>query len=918
MAFNKAKALQEAEKYVTQGKISQAIKQYQQIIEKDPADLTLLNTVGDLCVRDKNVSEALKYFTKLAESYSQEGFTLKAIAIYKKISKLDANAVDVLVKTGELYSLQGLAREAREQFAVAVEAYRKKNQTDKALEAFRKIVALDPENSGYRAKLADFCAQAGRKSDAAKAYAEAAEIAFRHGDEATAESALKKAVGLDDKNPQVQLLRARVAVGKGHPDEAEKIILSVPELKSLPAGQQILLDSYLAARKLGEAEKLVVTVFRANPANFAPVASFAEQCLAKGDCDAALAPLAELADTLLEMKKAGPLMDALRQIWQKNSRHLPSLELIYKVADKSADEATIPEVLEALGDAYLHAGNLEKAEWAYQALLSREPQNANYKGLLKKVLQKQGKDVAHAPSDFAEVALSPEGEDAVSQAAPVTAPSEEEAALVKEALDNSDLFSRYGLAEKAVAELEKVLAIYPDQVDIHLRILEVCQKGLPERAAQAAEALSRIHAARGETSLAEKYHLTATAGAPPPVVESAQPGYSSPAPAAPPAEEVVAEFDISSGFSGMTEEAPPAEALPERPPVAEAEVAPPAAQEFDLSAGFESVTAPPKPEPAPTVVSTPGFDLEESRVEIDFYLSQGFVEEAQKAVEVLKEKFPENPQVEELRLMVEEKAGRMPVPGESVPEAVPEEPQAAEEMELPAEFAQPEISEPPPASGPAAPLGPPVPANVMPEPMTVEPVPVAEPVPAAADPLGSLVGDLAASLEGLEDQAPPSHPGARASAPAESSVASPLSGLLDDLGEEPTRATTDDPQTHYDLGVAFREMSLLDEAIGEFQKVVKGAQKGKVPPNFLQACTLLATCFMDKQMPAIAAKWYSRALETPNLDEEAIMAIEYDMGVAYELAGDKKTALEKFSEVYSQNIDYRDVAEKIRQLQQKN
>ena len=84
MAFNKAKALQEAEKYVTHGKISQAIKQYQQILEKDPADLTLLNTVGDLCVRDKNVSEALKYFTKLAESFSQEGFTVKAIAIYKK------------------------------------------------------------------------------------------------------------------------------------------------------------------------------------------------------------------------------------------------------------------------------------------------------------------------------------------------------------------------------------------------------------------------------------------------------------------------------------------------------------------------------------------------------------------------------------------------------------------------------------------------------------------------------------------------------------------------------------------------------------------------------------------------------------------------------------------------------------------
>ena len=127
----------------------------------------------------------------------------------------------------------------------------------------------------------------------------------------------------------------------------------------------------------------------------------------------------------------------------------------------------------------------------------------------------------------------------------------------------------------------------------------------------------------------------------------------------------------------------------------------------------------------------------------------------------------------------------------------------------------------------------------------------------------------------------------------------------------------DDPETHYNLGVAFREMGLLDEAIGEFQKVVKGAGKGNFPPNFLQACSLLAICFMEKKMPAIAVKWYMRALETPGLDEEALMALQYDLGVAYEQAGDSRNALERFTEVYSQNIDFRDVADKIRELQQK-
>jgi tetratricopeptide (TPR) repeat protein len=127
----------------------------------------------------------------------------------------------------------------------------------------------------------------------------------------------------------------------------------------------------------------------------------------------------------------------------------------------------------------------------------------------------------------------------------------------------------------------------------------------------------------------------------------------------------------------------------------------------------------------------------------------------------------------------------------------------------------------------------------------------------------------------------------------------------------------DDPETHYYLGVAFWEMHLLDEAIGEFQKVVKGAGKGNYPPNFLQACTLLALCFKDKGMAPIAAKWYCRALETPDLDEEAWLALQYDLGVTYEQAGDLPRALERFSEVYGQNIDFRDVAEKIRTFQQK-
>ena len=82
----------------------------------------------------------------------------------------------------------------------------------------------------------------------------------------------------------------------------------------------------------------------------------------------------------------------------------------------------------------------------------------------------------------------------------------------------------------------------------------------------------------------------------------------------------------------------------------------------------------------------------------------------------------------------------------------------------------------------------------------------------------------------------------------------------------------------------------------------------------MQCYTLLGLAFMDKGESAIAAMWYARALETPGLDQDSILALRYDLGVAQELAGDSLAARKSFSQVYGMNIDYRDVAERLAAL----
>jgi tetratricopeptide (TPR) repeat protein len=143
-----------------------------------------------------------------------------------------------------------------------------------------------------------------------------------------------------------------------------------------------------------------------------------------------------------------------------------------------------------------------------------------------------------------------------------------------------------------------------------------------------------------------------------------------------------------------------------------------------------------------------------------------------------------------------------------------------------------------------------------------------------------------------------------------------LSDLLDEFKEEVEEpaADTGDPDTHYNLGVAFREMGLLDEAIGELQKVCRAVDDGAPFSQSMQAYTWLAQCLVDKGAPQAAIRWYEKALRIGGIGEDSRLAVYYDMANAFEAAGNTKAALDNFMEVYGHNIDYRDVAERIRSL----
>ena len=811
MAFNKAKALQEAENLANQGKISQAIKRYLDILERDPSELILLNTIGDLYIRERNVSEGLKQFYKLAEAYVQAGYALKAIAIYRKIVKLEPDSEAPLVKLGELYQAQRLVREAREIYYQLAERYEKKDQNDEALETLRKVVQLDPENATARARLAAFCEEMGRKEEAGQAYLEAAQLALHLGDEGSAQVALKKAQELNPNQPQVQLLRAREALALRHPEDVEPILSRAPGLKDDPEGRSLLIESYVAMQQPEKAKTLALRLFRANPSDFSPLACFVSACVQVGEFDAASQALYVVADELIGRGNTRSLMESLLLILSKSPQHLSTLELIFRICDESRSEDT--EILEGLGHAFLKSGQFEEAARLFQRLADREPANEHYKVLLRDVSQKRGEKFSNA-----RVAALPSSATALTQeeaAAPPSSPLRvvDREAVVKEALEKSELLARYHLVSKAVAELDSVLELFPDETDIHKRLVGMCWRDLPERAEQAARALATIYAQQGNAEEARRFAQMAW------------------------------ERDAAATLTPPLQARPTQAATPEPPPPLPEQPTAPAWQEIDLSQDWESfLTQTASASPAPQVPrKAASFNYDESRIEINFYLEQDLFEEARRAVAELEKTLPEDPRIAELRALVEAHA-RAPAAG--IPKVA---------------------------------------------------------APGSSDdtltkPLDSYVEASEPAMGNLEEPSPLT---ATPSAPKQES------------GPE------DDPEADYNLGVAYWEMRLLDEAIGEFQKVVKGAGMGPRPPNYLQACAMLAACFMEKGMAGVAVEWYSRALETPDLDQETWLALQYDLGVAYERAGNLPRALERFSEIYSRNIKFRDVAEKIRAFQQK-
>ncbi|HSI06372.1 MAG TPA: tetratricopeptide repeat protein, partial [Myxococcota bacterium] len=176
VASNKDKIRASAQKFLQKGQIDKAIREYQRLVEEDPKDVRTLLKIGDLQTRIGSNSEATTTYGLVAQFYSEQGFFLKAVAVYKQILKLDPNLIETNLKLADLYHQLGLMSDAANQYRQISQLYEQSGRVEDSIKVLQRMVELDPENVASRIKLAEVYAKQNMLEDARTEFTRAAQF----------------------------------------------------------------------------------------------------------------------------------------------------------------------------------------------------------------------------------------------------------------------------------------------------------------------------------------------------------------------------------------------------------------------------------------------------------------------------------------------------------------------------------------------------------------------------------------------------------------------------------------------------------------------------------------------------------------------------------------------------------------------
>lgn len=885
---NKAKILRDAEKFVLQGKIPQAINEYLKIVKTDPNDILTLNTIGDLYLRQGKMSEANKYFTQVAESYTRNNFLLKAIAVYKKILVNDAENLDINLTLASLYAKQGLQLNARTQYELVADICAKQGKKKESREAFERVVELDPVNAPVQLKLAEIYLAEKMPDRAHSSFVGAARAQARANDFRAAVASYRRAMQINPIHTDAMrgFLDAALELGDVTP-ALEQLKESTSQVPDDLDFREMLGRAYIAAGEFESALEALQIVAARDESRYEIFFELAKNMISAGQHDGAALSLDTVRGAIIDQRDTDRAEEIYRLILQAAPDNLLAIKNLAEIYSITNQQSEYLQTLDKLADVYYHKNQFREALEPLERILEVTPESEKHVNLHREAFFKAFPDAHYQ----APVAPPPAGKPAAGELAELKAElglgpapkagAEEGAGSLVEV----DLMINYGMREKALGLLLAMCNADPNDKEVRSRLINLFRdSGQNSKAGEECLALSALYRKENNLDAAQRYLEEARRLAPELASETAQAAMGQGAGFAltqasktPTPEEI--ELDLSGELSEIFFKEPEPGTIEEVAPASEVE-----------SVNVESLKV-----SAPKKLTSENVHAELQ--EVDFYIQLGFLEEARNKLDEISAVFPEHPEVtERMRQLEEARAQQSPGAEVAIPlgggtESAPETAKVKEDDVLGSVKFDLELEN--------------VEKAYASESQSPEPIALGGAESYVPDQLSEVLGPPAEE---------PSVPGKRAG-PVTSPTAARLPKLLDDvaaLSEEVL--AKEDFETHFNTGIAYREMALLDDAIREFQIAIRKTHPSSGVREAIRCCGMLSTCYLEKGMPQSTIEWCETGLNFEDIQPHEAMALRYDLGIAYSQNGELKKAMECFNFIAEIDPRYRDVPQRVEKL----
>ena len=302
MAIDRSSVLLSAQLFASRGQFDAAINEWKRLSAELPGDGIIFNSIGELHLKRRATNDAVAAFSQAANAFRAEGATLKAIATFKKILKLDPSRYDVFRHLGDLNAERGLLSSAVQDYLTLGKHYLKAGKSKDALDIYKKIVSQDPSNLDAQQRVAELCLQENMQDEATKVYLQLGRERSAQQRYAEAKDAYQAVLRIDPANSEAAQFIEHLTKTSGNPGLAAK--KGAGSAGGQPKGAEPLNLLSEATRRIEEkqfagAEAILHQLLTKEPGNPEVCQLLAKLHLRRGDLQVALGEYRYLAGAAL-------------------------------------------------------------------------------------------------------------------------------------------------------------------------------------------------------------------------------------------------------------------------------------------------------------------------------------------------------------------------------------------------------------------------------------------------------------------------------------------------------------------------------------------------------------------------------------------------------------------------------------------